>query len=158
MPPGDTHVWRYMSLEAVSETIKSRKLRFTRVDKFPDRFEASVPKQEWDNQTVLFIGAASRRHMFDAIAPHYPGMSPLPPPDEDPWARVRRLRIAMAVSSHASCWSTGAESELLWKLYCSDCSDNGRQGMGVAFRSTLARLEKSVAVHDLYVSPIRYLN
>jgi hypothetical protein len=48
----------------------------------------------------------------------------------------------------------GDESEALWRLYC---ADDGCQGVGVALRTTLARLEASVAAHDLYVSPITYL-
>jgi len=44
----------------------------------------------------------------------------------------------------------GPESEAPWRLYCSD----ERRGVGVALRTTLDRLEKSVAAHDLYVSPI----
>jgi hypothetical protein len=40
------------------------------------------------------------------------------------------------------------------RLYC---DDQDLQGVGVAIRTTLARLEASVAAHDLYVSPITYL-
>ena len=35
----DTPVWRYLSLGAVIATVRDRKLRFTRVDKFEDPFE-----------------------------------------------------------------------------------------------------------------------
>ncbi len=42
------------------------------------------------------------------------------------------------------------KSEALWRLYCKPpCK-------GVALRTTLAKLEKSVAPHDLYISPIKY--
>jgi len=77
-----------------------------------------------------------------------------PPPDEEPWTRITRLRRALTRSAHASCWSAGDESELLWRLYC---TNEGCQGVGVALRTTLARLEASVAAHDLYVSPITYV-
>jgi hypothetical protein len=72
--------------------------------------------------------------------------------DEDPWIRITRLRRARTRSAHASCWSAGDESELLWRLY-----DDGSQGVGVALRTTLTRLEASVAAPDVYVSPITYL-
>jgi hypothetical protein len=70
---------------------------------------------------------------------------------EDPWARMTRLRRAMTRSTHACCWAAGDESEPLWRLYCT----NDGPGVGVALRTTLAKLEASVA-HDLYVSLIRY--
>jgi hypothetical protein len=75
-----------------------------------------------------------------------------PPPDEDPWIRITRLRRARTRSAHASCWSAGDEAEPLWRLYC---AEDNCQGVGVALRTTLARLKASVE-HDLYVSPITY--
>ena len=92
--------------------------------------------------------------MMNSIAAHYPGMARLMPPDEDPWSRITRLRRARTRSAHASCWSAADQSEVLWRLYC---AEDGCQGVGVALRTTLARLEASVVTHDLYVSPIRYL-
>jgi hypothetical protein len=154
-PPisGDTPVWRYLTLSAVIAIIKDRRLRLTRVDRFQDPFEGSVPKRQIDDQTPLFIGAASARAMMNSVAAHYPEMERSMPPDEDPWIRMTRLRRGRTRSAHASCWSAGDESEALWRLYC---TDDGSKGIGVALRTTLARLEASVADHDLYVSPITY--
>jgi hypothetical protein len=146
-------VRRYLSLCAVIATIKTGRLRLTRVDKFQDPFEGSVPKKQLADQIQILIGAASRRTMMNAVAAHYPGMATIEPPDEDPWTRITRLRRARTRSAHASCWSMGAESEPLWRAYCAD----GCPGVGVALRTTLARLEASVAAHDLYVSPIKYI-
>ena len=151
---GDTPVWRYLTLSAVIATIKTRQLRLTRVDRFQDPFEGSVPKTQIDEQDLLFISAESRRTMMNSVAAHYPDMASSMPPDEDPWNRMTRLRRALTRSSHASCWSAGGESAVLWRLYC---TDDGCQGVGVAIRTTLARLETSVVAHDPYVSPIRYL-
>jgi hypothetical protein len=152
--PGDTPVWRYLSLDAVIATIKTRRLRLTRIDKFQDPFEGSVPDAVIDQQTVLLIGRESRRHMMNQIAPHHPGMAASMPPYEDSWTRMTRLRRARTRSAHASCWSHGDESELLWRLYC---RHEGSQGVGVALRTTLARLEASVEAPDLTVSPINYV-
>jgi hypothetical protein len=146
-------VWRYLTLSAVIETIKTRKLRLTRVDTFHDTFEGSVPKKEIEAQIVVLIGAASRQAMMNSVAAHYPSMERSRPPDEDPWTRITRLRRALTRCAHASCWSAGDESEALWRLYCAD----GCPGVGVALQTTLTRLEASVATHDLYVSPITYL-
>lgn len=154
----DTPVWRYLSLDAAITTIQSRRLRLTRVDTFLDPFEGSVPKTQIDSQIPIFSGAVSARAMMRSVAAHYPGMQTPPEPDEDPWTRTTRFRRARTRSAHASCWSSGDESEALWRLYCAEdgSQEDGSQGVGVALRTTLARLEASVAIHDLYVSPITY--
>ena len=114
-PPmaGDTPVWRYLTLDAVIATIEARHLRLTRVDRFQDPFEGSVPKKQIEDQIPILIGAASRRAMLNSVAAHYPGMERSRPPDEDPWLRITRLRRARTRSAHASCWSAGDESEAL---------------------------------------------
>jgi hypothetical protein len=139
-------VWRYLTLKAVIATIEKRQLRLTRVDRFKDRFEGSVPKAQIDDQLLLFSNASRRTAMIQL------GKTP-PPPNEDPWIRITRLRRARTRSAHASCWSHGDESELLWRLYC---ADDGCQGVGVALRTTVAGLKASVEGH-LYDSAITYL-
>lgn len=144
-------MWRYLTLSAVIATIERRRLRLTRVDRFQDPFEGSVPKKQIEDQIPIMIGAASRQAMLDS---HYPGLERSRAPDEDPWTRITRLRRARTRSAHASCWSAGDKSEPLWQAYC---ANDGCRGVGVALRTTLARLEASVAAHDLYVSPIKYI-
>jgi hypothetical protein len=150
--PDDTTVWRYLSLSAVVQTIKTRRLRLTRVDTFDDPFEGSVTKKDMETQDILFIGAESRRSTMNIIASYHQGMAGPAKPAEDSWLRMTRLRRARTRSAHASCWSSGDESEAIWRLYCKD----GKEGQGVALGTTLACLEGSVASHDLYVSPINY--
>jgi hypothetical protein len=136
-PPMDpnTPVWRYLSLDAVSATVRDQKLRFTRVDEFEDPFEGSVPKQTIDDQLLLFVSAYQMKS----------------PESEDPWARMTRLRRAKTRSTHACCWAAGDESEALWRLYC---KADGRRG--VALQTILGKLETSVAPHDLCISPVTY--
>ncbi len=143
----DTSMWRYFSLDALIATVRERKLRFTRIDTFEDPFEGSVPKQTIDDQVVLFGGAY---HMLTSVAAHYPAGAMSLPEREDPWERMTRLRRAKTRSTHACCWAAGHESEALWRLYCKPPSE------GVAMRTTLEKLETSVAPHNLYVSPIEY--
>ena len=105
--PDDTPVWRYLSLRAVIDTIERQRLRLTRVDTFRDAFEGSVTKQQMEQQDAVLMNVASRQHMYDAIASHFPGMSRPTRTDEDPWALITRLRRARIRSAHASCWSRG---------------------------------------------------
>jgi hypothetical protein len=145
-----------MSLSAVLATIKTRQLRLTRVDKFEDPFEGSVPRSQIDQQTLLFIGAESRRTMMNRIMPaHYSEIAKsIPPADEDSWTRMTRLRRARVRSAHAACWSLGEESEAIWRLYC---EHDGCRGVGVAFQTTLGRLRASVAVYEPRVDPMTYI-
>ena len=71
---GDTPVWRYLSLSAVLATIKTRQLRLTRVDKFHDPFEGSVPKSQIEQQNpparrraVPVVAGARRRSSSAAV-------------------------------------------------------------------------------------------
>jgi hypothetical protein len=146
-------VWRHLSLDAVVQTIRDRKLRLTRLDTFRDVFEGSVPKQQIEDQLPLFAGANFTRMMMTQVAAHYPGMQVPTLVSEDSWTRMTRLRRAKTRSVHASCWASGHESEALWRLYC---GEDGGPGLGVALRSTLARLEAAVSSHDLFVSPVVY--
>jgi hypothetical protein len=101
------------------------------------------------------MGVASRQAMMNAVAAHHPGMPrPTPIDNEDPWARITRLRRARTRSAHASCWSHGDQCEALWRLYC---FHDRCQGVGVALKTTLACLKQSVSAHNLHVSPITYL-
>jgi len=131
----DTAVWRYLSLDALIATVQDRQLRFTRVDTFADPFEGSVPKQQIDDQVVVFGHAYQMRTMYTSVAAYYPSGAMSLPKWENHWARITHLRRAMTRSTHACCWAAGDESEALWRLYC---TKDGPRGVGVALRTTLA--------------------
>jgi hypothetical protein len=151
--PGNTAVLRRLGREGLIATLRDRQLRFTRIDKLEDTFEGSAPQAEIDAVTPALIGAASQQHMWMQLRPHYPELGLDTYFTEDPWTRVSRYRRAMTKATHACSWSHGDESDLMWRRYC---ADDGIPGCGVALRTTLDRLETSVAAHDLYVSPIIY--
>ena len=146
-----TELRRYTTLHALVHMLRIRQLRLTRVDKFLDPFEGSVPKQQIDDQLPLFSSRNAVQMM--SVAAHYPGMSMPPRRNIDPWTEMTLRRRAKTRSAHASCWTAGDESEAMWRLYCRDC---GVEGQGVALQSTLGKVEASVSPHDLFVSPIRY--
>jgi hypothetical protein len=142
---------RYTTLNALVHILRNRQLRLTRVDKFADPFEGSIPKKQFDDQVPIFSSRNAVQMM--GVAAHYPGMSLPPRRNLDPWTEMKLRRRAKTRSAHASCWTAGHESEAMWRLYC---RDNGVEGQGVALQSTLGRVEASVSPHDLFVSPIRY--
>jgi hypothetical protein len=148
-----TELRRYITLDALVQILGNRKLRLTRLDTFPDPFEGSVPIREIDNQVPIF--SSRNVDQMRSVAAHYPGMS-MPPRRQrplDPWTEMKQRRRAKTRSAHASCWTAGHESEAMWRLYC---RGDGRDGQGVALQSTFGKIEASVALHDLFVSPIKY--
>jgi hypothetical protein len=131
--------------------LRNRRLRLTRVDTFPDPFEGSVPKRQIDDQLPIF--SSRNAALMMSVGAYYPSMSMPPRLSLDPWTEMTLRRRAKTRSAHASCWTAGHESEAMWRLYC---RDGGPEGQGVSLRSTMGKIETSVAHHDLFVSPIRY--
>src|SRR5438067_13218977 len=146
-----TELRRYISVDALVHIFQDRQLRLTRVDKFLDPFEGSVPTKEIDDQVPIF--SSRNAVLMASVAAHYPGMSIHSRRNVDPWVEMTSRRRAKTRSAHASCWTAGHESEAMWRLYCR-C--DGPEGQGVALQSTLGNVEASVSRHDLFVSPIRY--
>jgi hypothetical protein len=142
----DIEVRRYLDLDGLLDVVSNKRLRLTRVNRFNDPFEGSVSKKTQDDYPALFVSSYSNIRpastMEEAIA-------------NDPWNVIKSLRKAMTASSHACCWTHGPESEAMWRLYC---ADGGRRGYGVAIQTTYRKLEASIAHHDLFFSPIRYLD
>ncbi|SRR5258708_4491276 len=88
----DTVVRRYFTFNALIATVRDRQLRFTRVDKFDDPYEGTVPKQTIDDQVLLFGGTYNMRAMYTAIAAHHPPGAMSLPEWEDPWEKAPRGR------------------------------------------------------------------
>jgi hypothetical protein len=151
--PDNTPVWHYTSLAAAIAMLDDGQIRLTRVDRFSDPFEGSVPKSTMEEQLVLLSGAQATQMQMSQISAHYPGMDRQDRQREDGWSRLTRLRRAKTRSAHVICWAAAHESEAMWRLYC---RRGDELGVGVALRTTLGKLEDSVAQHDLYVSPVRY--
>ena len=149
--PG-TPLWRYAHLIELQHVLADRQLRLTRVDKFRDPFEGSVPNQQIEDQGVIFRGGALMAMAMESAAAHFPGMARPIHVTTDPWTLMAIRRKAAARSAHASCWTKAAESEPRWRLYCNDEAP----GQGVAMRTTYERLEASVAHHGLIVQGIDY--
>jgi hypothetical protein len=150
-----TALRRYTSLNALECMLRDKKLRLTRVDRFEDQFEGSVPKQQIDDQLPAFSSVNAMLMMGESVAALGPtGGAAVPPrPINDPWTRMTIRRRVATRSAHASCWNWGDESEAMWRLYC---KDDGVLGQGVALRSTFGKLEASLGHHNLIIGRVVY--
>jgi hypothetical protein len=91
---------RYTTIDALAPIFRNRKLRLTRVDKFPDSFEGSVPKKQIDDQLPIF--SSRNADQMRSVAAYYPGMSIPPRRDLDPWTEMTLWRRAKTRSAHSS--------------------------------------------------------
>jgi hypothetical protein len=149
-----TELRRYTSLYALEHMLRDEELRLTRVDRFEDQFEGSVPKQQIDDQLPAFSSVNAMLMMGESVTAQVPTGGPtLPRPINDPWTRMTIRRRVATRSAHASCWNWGDESEAMWRLYC---KDDGVLGQGVALRSTFGKLEGSIAHHNLIIGRVVY--
>lgn len=87
-PPDDTTLWRYLSLESLVAMLYTRRIHFTRLDKFQDPWEGTWPQPILD----AFAGA--------------------------PADGVRQILDETRTSVHVNCWhESNYESAALWDIY-----------------------------------------
>lgn len=147
----DAPVWRYMSLEAVMATLSSRQLRLTRLDRFDDPFEGTVPHAELAQVAQQFFDAKAYSdgpRLRKAIQVNDVQRRSLSWADE-----MRQRRVARLQCAHASCWRHGDESEGMWRLYCKDADVPGQ---GVAVRTTVGKLREALQSAEVHMHPIVY--
>jgi Protein of unknown function (DUF2971) len=155
LPPNDEiPVWRYVAFHKLLWAIRQKKLWLTLLDVFRrngDPYEASVPRATKDADFLLGNSGTN------FLATNFPssGSSVGPCPQEaqrrDFQTWISRKRRALLRAAHASCWRYGEESEAMWRLYCDP-------HVGVAMRSTSAKLRDSVRDPHAIISPVKYID
>jgi len=130
-------VWRYMDFTKLVSLIDSRRLYFTRADKFNDPFEGSWPK----------INVAAREYVPDDIPAEgrdkfLEVMSSLGETNKH-WPRYEAI----------NCWHMNdCESAAMWKLYL-------KSDEGIAIQSTYAKLKKSLIDDEtIYLGKVKYID
>ncbi|MEX1014803.1 MAG: hypothetical protein WDZ80_06615 [Candidatus Paceibacterota bacterium] len=130
-------VWRYMDFTKFVSLIDSRKLYFTRADKFEDPFEGSWPK---DN--VL-----AREFVPDSI------------PDEGREKYLEAMRSLGETNKHwprfhaINCWHMNDyESAAMWKLYL-------KSDEGISIQSTYSKLKKIfIDKEKVFLGVVKYID
>jgi len=130
-------VWRYMDFTKLISLIDSRRLYFTRADKFEDPFEGSWPK----------INVAAREFVSDDIAPEgrekfLEAMRGMGETNKH-WPRYKAI----------NCWHLNEfESAAMWKLYL-------KSDEGVAIQSTYSKLKKSITDDEkVFLGKVKYID
>ena len=125
-------VWRYLDLPKFIDLLHKRTLTLSRIDKFLDPFEGSIPfhtLQELERRLNLHgINQQSREQGF-------------------------QIRKSMRTRTYANCWNLSeSESNALWRLYCGD-------SQGVAICTTYAALQDSLIPYpNFYTGLVRYID
>ncbi len=133
----DIKVWRYMDFTKLVSLIDSRRLYFTRADKFEDPFEGSFPK----------INVAAREFVPDDI----------PPEGREKFLEM--MRSEGEINKHwpryhaINCWNMNEhESAAMWKL-------NLKSDEGIAIQSTYAKLKRSLTDDaKIFLGKVRYID
>jgi hypothetical protein len=137
-PNGHTIIWRYMGIDKFLHLITTKKLFFCRLSKMTDKFEGSLPK---DNFTKRLNQLSKNQ-------------------DKDVFETARQERMELEKFKNytfVNCWSIGREeSYALWKIYLQGSA------CGVAIKSTVSKLRKSIeSVSDevsFYLGKVNYTN
>jgi hypothetical protein len=130
-------VWRYMDFTKFVSLIDTRRLFFTRADKFDDPFEGSWPK----------INVAARDSVPDVI------------PTEGSEAFLRAMRKMGEMNKHwprytaINCWHMNEhESAAMWRLYL-------KSDEGIAIQSTYAKLKISmIDDEEIFLGIVKYID
>lgn len=133
----DIKVWRYMDFTKLVSFIDSRRLYFTRADKFDDPFEGSWPK----------VNVAAREVVPEDIKPEaretflasMRGMGEM----NKHWPRYNAI----------NCWHmNNHESAAMWKLYL-------KSNEGIAIQSSYSKLKKSLIDDEtVYLGVVKYID
>lgn len=130
-------VWRYMDFTKFVSLLDSRRLYFTRADKFDDPFEGSWPK----------INVAARQQLPDNIPPEardsfIKAMTSMAEINRN-WPRFNAI----------NCWHMNEhESAAMWKLYL-------KSDEGISIQSTYLKLKESfIDDEKIFLGVTKYID
>lgn len=130
-------VWRYMDFTKLVSLLDSRRLYFTRTDKFEDPFEGSWTRINVDARRFVpeAIRPENREKFLEAI--HYEGEY------NKLWPKYHAI----------NCWHMNDyESAAMWKLYL-------KSSEGIAIQSTYAKLKKSLIDDEIIcLGKVKYID
>lgn len=130
-------VWKYMDFTKLVSLIDSRRLYFTRVDKFDDPFEGSWPR----------INVLARHEIPDEV----------PPESREVFAKAMENmgQINKQWPKHCAinCWHMNEyESAAMWKLYL-------KSDEGIALQSSYNKLRDCIIDDEkVYLGTVKYLD
>lgn len=125
-------VWRYLDLSKFVHLLSRNVLTLSRLDKFIDPFEGSLPAPTLEKLQQIY-------NTYDV--------------SQERRDKSTDIRRRTRTRTYANCWNLGdAESDALWRLYCGN-------SQGVAIRTTYTALQNSLRSYpDVYIGLIRYIN
>jgi hypothetical protein len=130
-------VWRYMDFTKLVSLIDSRRLYFTRADRFDDPFEGSSPK----------VNVEARQLIASEIAPE--GREAF----AKAMARFGEINKRWPKYNAINCWHMNEhESAAMWKLYL-------KSDEGIAVQSTYSKLLASIIDDEkVYLGLVKYID
>ncbi len=137
----DVKVWRYMDFTKLISLIDSRRLFFTRADKFEDPFEGSYPKMNVLAREILpeEVTAKMTEEQVENLRQSMQQHGQI----NKNWPRYTAI----------NCWHVNEyESAAMWDLYL-------KSNEGVAIQSTYSKLKKCLTDKEkVYLGVVKYLD
>ena len=130
-------VWRYMDFTKFVSLLESRKLYFTRADKFEDPFEGSLPKLNVEKRDIAPDG------LPDDLKRVYPQVS----------RSMAEVTMNLPRYTAINCWHMNEhESASMWKLYL-------KSDEGIAIQSTYSSLKSCFIDEErIYLGIVKYID
>lgn len=138
-PNDSALLWRYMSLDKFINMISTQKLFFSRLDKYPDQLEGTMPIK---NKAKIAADIKELPFTSDSEAIQFS-------------EREEKIVNSYRGFTLANCWSKNdAESLALWKIYLDGAK------YGIAIQTNYDKLKKSVSTqtNDILFGEVEYVN
>lgn len=156
VPPPDTILWRYVDFPKFVSLLDSRKLFFTRADKFEDKFEGA---RGFNFHKEAIYSSLKPDLKLKAICGLRKNGINNPTEDEIEFEIKKETNLLLESQQRkreeyfVSCWhANDMESEAMWKLYIS------AKNQGVAIQTTMERLCYSINDSKFEIGEINYIS
>lgn len=157
LPNSQSHLWRYMDLARFVFLLSSRKLYFTRLDHFEDKYEGAICS-ELGFQGFDMHDKCKRRDMAIEMLRKEGIINPSETEIIEKVSELRqefdRNRERNRKQTFVNCWSENdCESEAMWRLYSKDIK------CGVAIHTTYEKLFNSLNPYEPFsIGGVLYVN
>lgn len=140
----DAILWRYMDLYKYESLLKKRALFFCRNDKYPDRFEGSLPKTEVESRYRQLEKIFSKNHSEESAREKANKID----------NNIKNDRIVLRRATLVNSWSINInESNAMWKLYL-------EKEKGVAIQSNSSCIQHALkdSKYEIFLSKVTYID
>lgn len=157
LPDSQSHLWRYMDLAKFVSLLSSRKLYFTRLDHFEDKYEGAICSESGFQGFDMSDKYKKRERTIELLKREgiiNPTIAEIDAKYFELRQEFDKNRGINRKQTFVSCWTENDfESEAMWRLYSTDIKS------GVAIHTTYEKLFNSLNPYDNFnIGGVQYVN